>query len=144
MSTLICNYIRSYCPQPGNTLVHDQPWNHDLLPFHFSFVRWIQILSSLLSFSVIMLCWAKLVGCCDYCRRFALRRFVLWCWFSLVKTLANKLFCLSENVLTFTPQILANPKHRFNTSSIYKNVTLVAWDPAPYTVNLHKVFLFLD
>ncbi|XP_040912866.1 beta-galactoside alpha-2,6-sialyltransferase 2 isoform X2 [Toxotes jaculatrix] len=35
-------------------------------------------------------------------------------------------------------QILANPKHRFNTSSIYKNVTLVAWDPAPYTVNLQK------
>uniref|UniRef100_G3NFC0 Beta-galactoside alpha-2,6-sialyltransferase 2 n=1 Tax=Gasterosteus aculeatus TaxID=69293 RepID=G3NFC0_GASAC len=35
-------------------------------------------------------------------------------------------------------QILANPKHRFNTSSIYKNVTLVAWDPAPYTVDLHK------
>lgn len=35
-------------------------------------------------------------------------------------------------------QILANPKHRFNMSSIYKNVTLVAWDPAPYTVNLHK------
>ncbi|MED6272441.1 Beta-galactoside alpha-2,6-sialyltransferase 2, partial [Characodon lateralis] len=36
-------------------------------------------------------------------------------------------------------QILANPKHEFNTSSIYKNVTLVAWDPAPYTVDLHKV-----
>ncbi|KAK6309629.1 hypothetical protein J4Q44_G00195100 [Coregonus suidteri] len=35
-------------------------------------------------------------------------------------------------------QILANPKHRFNTSSLYKNVTLVAWDPAPYAVNLHK------
>ncbi|XP_040004031.1 beta-galactoside alpha-2,6-sialyltransferase 2-like [Xiphias gladius] len=35
-------------------------------------------------------------------------------------------------------QILANPKHRFNASSIYKNVTLVAWDPAPYTVNLQK------
>ncbi|KAK7882441.1 hypothetical protein WMY93_028615 [Mugilogobius chulae] len=35
-------------------------------------------------------------------------------------------------------QILANPRHRFNTSSIYKNVTLVAWDPAPYTVNLQK------
>lgn len=35
-------------------------------------------------------------------------------------------------------QILANPRHQFNTSSIYKNVTLVAWDPAPYTVNLHK------
>lgn len=35
-------------------------------------------------------------------------------------------------------QILANPRHEFNTSSIYKNITLVAWDPAPYTVNLHK------
>nr|XP_020465006.1 beta-galactoside alpha-2,6-sialyltransferase 2 [Monopterus albus] len=35
-------------------------------------------------------------------------------------------------------QILANPNHHFNTSSIYKNVTLVAWDPAPYTVNLQK------
>uniref|UniRef100_A0AAV2JZF1 Beta-galactoside alpha-2,6-sialyltransferase 2 n=1 Tax=Knipowitschia caucasica TaxID=637954 RepID=A0AAV2JZF1_KNICA len=37
-------------------------------------------------------------------------------------------------------QILANPRHRFNTSSIYKNVTLVAWDPAPYTVDLHRWF----
>ncbi|XP_016151019.1 beta-galactoside alpha-2,6-sialyltransferase 2-like isoform X2 [Sinocyclocheilus grahami] len=35
-------------------------------------------------------------------------------------------------------QILANPKHQFNTSSLYKNVTLVAWDPAPYILNLHK------
>ncbi|MCI4378342.1 hypothetical protein PGIGA_G00214670 [Pangasianodon gigas] len=35
-------------------------------------------------------------------------------------------------------QILANPGHQFNSSSLYKNVTLVAWDPAPYTVNLHK------
>ncbi|XP_029967732.1 beta-galactoside alpha-2,6-sialyltransferase 2 [Salarias fasciatus] len=35
-------------------------------------------------------------------------------------------------------QILANPTYRFNTSSIYKNVTLVAWDPAPYTLNLLK------
>ncbi|XP_051567213.1 beta-galactoside alpha-2,6-sialyltransferase 2 [Myxocyprinus asiaticus] len=35
-------------------------------------------------------------------------------------------------------QILANPKHRFNTSLLYKNATLVAWDPAPYTLNLHK------
>ncbi|XP_072252846.1 beta-galactoside alpha-2,6-sialyltransferase 2 [Leuresthes tenuis] len=41
-------------------------------------------------------------------------------------------------------QILANPKHRFNTSSIYKNVTLVAWDPAPYTVNLHKWYASPD
>ncbi|XP_022536232.2 beta-galactoside alpha-2,6-sialyltransferase 2 [Astyanax mexicanus] len=35
-------------------------------------------------------------------------------------------------------QILANPGYHFNTSSLYKNVTLVAWDPAPYAVNLHK------
>ncbi|KAM4731829.1 beta-galactoside alpha-2,6-sialyltransferase 2 isoform 2-T9 [Anableps anableps] len=35
-------------------------------------------------------------------------------------------------------QILANPKHEFNSSSMYKNVTLVAWDPAPYSINLHK------
>uniref|UniRef100_A0A667Z8T6 Beta-galactoside alpha-2,6-sialyltransferase 2 n=1 Tax=Myripristis murdjan TaxID=586833 RepID=A0A667Z8T6_9TELE len=41
-------------------------------------------------------------------------------------------------------QILANPKHRFNTSSLYKNVTLVAWDPAPYAVNLHKWFASPD
>ncbi|XP_076016639.1 beta-galactoside alpha-2,6-sialyltransferase 2 [Genypterus blacodes] len=41
-------------------------------------------------------------------------------------------------------QILANPKHRFNTSSLYKNVTLVAWDPAPYTVNLHKWYASPD
>ncbi|KAM9449265.1 beta-galactoside alpha-2,6-sialyltransferase 2-like isoform 2-T2 [Salvelinus alpinus] len=33
-------------------------------------------------------------------------------------------------------QILANPDHRFNTSSLYKNVTLVAWDPAPYDKNV--------
>lgn len=39
----------------------------------------------------------------------------------------------------FSLQILANPSYQFNTSSIYKNVTLVAWDPAPYSVNLHKV-----
>ncbi|KAM3862463.1 beta-galactoside alpha-2,6-sialyltransferase 2 [Diretmus argenteus] len=41
-------------------------------------------------------------------------------------------------------QILANPKHRFSTSSIYKNVTLVAWDPAPYAVNLHKWYASPD
>ncbi|KAF5903875.1 beta-galactoside alpha-2,6-sialyltransferase 2 [Clarias magur] len=35
-------------------------------------------------------------------------------------------------------QILANPSHHFNSSSLYKNLTLVAWDPAPYTVDLHK------
>uniref|UniRef100_A0A4W6FG54 Beta-galactoside alpha-2,6-sialyltransferase 2 n=1 Tax=Lates calcarifer TaxID=8187 RepID=A0A4W6FG54_LATCA len=36
------------------------------------------------------------------------------------------------------------PKHRFNTSSIYKNVTLVAWDPAPYAVNLNKWYTSPD
>ncbi|XP_004551343.1 beta-galactoside alpha-2,6-sialyltransferase 2 [Maylandia zebra] len=41
-------------------------------------------------------------------------------------------------------QILANPRHRFNTSSIYKNITLVAWDPAPYAVNLHKWYTSPD
>uniref|UniRef100_UPI0037E7E515 beta-galactoside alpha-2,6-sialyltransferase 2 n=1 Tax=Semicossyphus pulcher TaxID=241346 RepID=UPI0037E7E515 len=41
-------------------------------------------------------------------------------------------------------QIMANPRHQFNTSSIYKNVTLVAWDPAPYTVNLHKWYTSPD
>ncbi|KAM4561141.1 beta-galactoside alpha-2,6-sialyltransferase 2 isoform 1-T2 [Fundulus diaphanus] len=41
-------------------------------------------------------------------------------------------------------QILANPRHEFNTSSIYKNVTLVAWDPAPYAVNLHKWYASPD
>lgn len=35
-------------------------------------------------------------------------------------------------------QIVAHPKHRFKTTSIYENVTLVAWDPAPYTLDLHK------
>ncbi|XP_034069715.1 beta-galactoside alpha-2,6-sialyltransferase 2 isoform X1 [Gymnodraco acuticeps] len=41
-------------------------------------------------------------------------------------------------------QILANPRHRFNSSSIYKNVTLVAWDPAPYTVNLYQWYASPD
>lgn len=41
-------------------------------------------------------------------------------------------------------QILANTKYQFNSSSLYKNVTLVAWDPAPYAVNLHKWYLSPD
>ncbi|RVE58237.1 hypothetical protein OJAV_G00207250 [Oryzias javanicus] len=41
-------------------------------------------------------------------------------------------------------QILANPKHEFSTSSIYKNIMLVAWDPAPYTLNLDKWFASPD
>ncbi|XP_023648312.1 beta-galactoside alpha-2,6-sialyltransferase 2 isoform X1 [Paramormyrops kingsleyae] len=35
-------------------------------------------------------------------------------------------------------QILANPKHQFDTSALYKDVALVAWDPAPYAVDLVK------
>ncbi|KAK1797830.1 hypothetical protein P4O66_007943, partial [Electrophorus voltai] len=35
-------------------------------------------------------------------------------------------------------QIMANPTYRFNSSLLYRNVTLVAWDPAPYKVNLHE------
>ncbi|XP_071766684.1 beta-galactoside alpha-2,6-sialyltransferase 2-like [Centroberyx gerrardi] len=37
-------------------------------------------------------------------------------------------------------QILARPKHQFNTSSLYQDVTLVAWDPAPYSLDLPKWF----
>ncbi len=58
-------------------------------------------------------------------------------WFS---SWCTQLVCLlSVTHCLFCVQILANPKHQFNTSSLYKNVTLVAWDPAPYTLNLHKV-----
>lgn len=35
-------------------------------------------------------------------------------------------------------QILANPKFKFNSSSIYKNITLLVWDPAPYNFDLEK------
>ncbi|KAI7790403.1 beta-galactoside alpha-2,6-sialyltransferase 2b [Triplophysa rosa] len=35
-------------------------------------------------------------------------------------------------------QILANPKYKFNSSSIYKNIALLAWDPAPYNFDLEK------
>ncbi|XP_042581572.1 beta-galactoside alpha-2,6-sialyltransferase 2-like [Cyprinus carpio] len=35
-------------------------------------------------------------------------------------------------------QILANPKHNFSSSLLYKDITLVAWDPAPYNIDLHK------
>ncbi|XP_030055419.1 beta-galactoside alpha-2,6-sialyltransferase 2 [Microcaecilia unicolor] len=34
-------------------------------------------------------------------------------------------------------QILTNPSHQFSDSSLYKDVTLVAWDPAPYSLNLN-------
>ncbi|XP_048389422.1 beta-galactoside alpha-2,6-sialyltransferase 2-like isoform X1 [Stegostoma tigrinum] len=35
-------------------------------------------------------------------------------------------------------QILVNPEHKFNNNVLFKNVVLVAWDPAPYSVNLLK------
>ncbi|XP_051568504.1 beta-galactoside alpha-2,6-sialyltransferase 2b isoform X2 [Myxocyprinus asiaticus] len=41
-------------------------------------------------------------------------------------------------------QILANPHHKFNSSSLYKNITLVAWDPAPYNVDLEKWYQHPD
>ncbi|XP_053184243.1 beta-galactoside alpha-2,6-sialyltransferase 2 [Scomber japonicus] len=41
-------------------------------------------------------------------------------------------------------QILVNPRYRFNTNSIYRNVTLVAWDPPPYSLNLHKWYASPD
>ncbi|XP_075056349.1 beta-galactoside alpha-2,6-sialyltransferase 2 isoform X2 [Mixophyes fleayi] len=34
-------------------------------------------------------------------------------------------------------QILTNPNHHFTDSSLYKDVTLVAWDPSPYYADLH-------
>ncbi|KAM8977433.1 beta-galactoside alpha-2,6-sialyltransferase 2 [Pelodytes ibericus] len=34
-------------------------------------------------------------------------------------------------------QILTNPIHHFKDSSLYKDVTLVAWDPSPYYADLH-------
>ncbi|NP_001334332.1 beta-galactoside alpha-2,6-sialyltransferase 2 isoform X1 [Mus musculus] len=34
-------------------------------------------------------------------------------------------------------QILANPSHHFIDSALYKDVILVAWDPAPYSANLN-------
>uniref|UniRef100_A0A670J108 Beta-galactoside alpha-2,6-sialyltransferase 2 n=1 Tax=Podarcis muralis TaxID=64176 RepID=A0A670J108_PODMU len=33
-------------------------------------------------------------------------------------------------------QILTNPKHQFTDNPLYKDVTLVAWDPAPYSADL--------
>ncbi|XP_026789298.3 beta-galactoside alpha-2,6-sialyltransferase 2b isoform X1 [Pangasianodon hypophthalmus] len=35
-------------------------------------------------------------------------------------------------------QIMADPQHRFADSHLYKNITLVAWDPGPYSGNLEK------
>ncbi|KAG5261624.1 hypothetical protein AALO_G00286500 [Alosa alosa] len=35
-------------------------------------------------------------------------------------------------------QIMAQPRHEFNTSALYRNVTLLAWDPSPYNVDLQR------
>ncbi|XP_061697553.1 beta-galactoside alpha-2,6-sialyltransferase 2 isoform X2 [Syngnathoides biaculeatus] len=37
-------------------------------------------------------------------------------------------------------KVIVSPEHHFKTSPLYKNVTLVAWDPPPYSLNLHKWF----
>ncbi|XP_074048271.1 beta-galactoside alpha-2,6-sialyltransferase 2 isoform X2 [Macrotis lagotis] len=34
-------------------------------------------------------------------------------------------------------QILTNPNHHFIDNSLYRDVILMAWDPAPYSANLH-------
>ncbi|KAF5895709.1 beta-galactoside alpha-2,6-sialyltransferase 2-like, partial [Clarias magur] len=35
-------------------------------------------------------------------------------------------------------QIMSDPHHMFADSHLYKNITLVAWDPSPYSGNLEK------
>ncbi|XP_060724564.1 beta-galactoside alpha-2,6-sialyltransferase 2b [Tachysurus vachellii] len=37
-------------------------------------------------------------------------------------------------------QIMADPQYMFADSPLYKNITLVAWDPGPYSGNLEKWF----
>ncbi|XP_031147398.1 beta-galactoside alpha-2,6-sialyltransferase 2-like isoform X2 [Sander lucioperca] len=37
-------------------------------------------------------------------------------------------------------QIVARPEHAFNHSSLYRNVTLLVWDPARYSANLSEWF----
>ena len=40
-------------------------------------------------------------------------------------------------------QILTNPSYHFMDSALYKDVILVAWDPAPYSANLNLVSISL-
>ncbi|XP_072539868.1 beta-galactoside alpha-2,6-sialyltransferase 2b [Salminus brasiliensis] len=35
-------------------------------------------------------------------------------------------------------QVVGNPNHKFAGNSFYKNITLVMWDPPPYSSNLQK------
>ncbi|XP_030637617.1 beta-galactoside alpha-2,6-sialyltransferase 2b [Chanos chanos] len=37
-------------------------------------------------------------------------------------------------------QILTDARHNFSDSPLYRNVSLVAWDPAPYTADLYQWF----
>ncbi|XP_023252204.1 beta-galactoside alpha-2,6-sialyltransferase 2-like isoform X2 [Seriola lalandi dorsalis] len=37
-------------------------------------------------------------------------------------------------------QIVARPRHNFSSSSLYQDMTLVVWDPAPYSANLTQWF----
>lgn len=36
-------------------------------------------------------------------------------------------------------QIMADPRHRFADNHLYTNITLLAWDPSPYSGDLKKV-----
>ncbi|KAH0624580.1 hypothetical protein JD844_032206 [Phrynosoma platyrhinos] len=40
-------------------------------------------------------------------------------------------------VVMSAEEILTNPNHHFTENSLYKDVILVAWDPAPYSANLN-------
>lgn len=46
---------------------------------------------------------------------------------------------IKKHVIFICEQIIADPQHRFADSHLYKNITLVAWDPGPYSGNLGKV-----
>ncbi|KAL6456089.1 hypothetical protein MHYP_G00359400 [Metynnis hypsauchen] len=35
-------------------------------------------------------------------------------------------------------KVMGEPEQNFKTSSLYKNLTLVAWDPSPYSSDLHQ------
>ncbi|KAJ8003540.1 hypothetical protein DPEC_G00149410 [Dallia pectoralis] len=41
-------------------------------------------------------------------------------------------------------QIPALPRYGFNTSSLYQGISLVAWDPAPYSVDLFRWYRYPD
>ena len=57
-------------------------------------------------------------------------------WFWRPKPLLCSDFCIYL-------QILTNPSYHFMDSALYKDVILVAWDPAPYSANLNLVSISL-